>query len=125
AREIALQIWTSFVIRRGVLNTKEHAADLKERMENCGSVQLVRDITDILLFYTIRDTAYFNLFNIIMFNIALSMNKHHLGKAGHILYTEDYIDDVKYYTAVGLPDDFKLYDCEVLRFKTNKEKKND
>ena len=116
AREASLHVWCDLVVCRTTLNKENHEQAIKKFMKS-SSVELVRDLSDIFMVYTLHDNAYFNLFNILMFNIALEMNKHHKSKAGHVIFASEVIDDVRYFTVVGNQDQFDLYNCEILRFK--------
>lgn len=67
-----------------------------------GSHELLRTMKRFLLTLIYADTAYREFFNILMFNITVSMNKTHAQHTKHLLYKGRYINDVTFFAIKGI-----------------------
>jgi hypothetical protein len=61
------------------------------------SIKMIESFKEVMMNFIMADTAYREYFNMLLFNIAIEMNKTHKEHANHLLYTSNGIMDVKYW----------------------------
>ena len=120
--EKSLEDWADKYLCLGTLNKKEHRKKVAWFLKKNVSVRLVRDLKDLLRVYVRHDTAYLELLNFLMFNMAVEMGRAHGSKPGHLLYHQLKIDMPEYFIVLRAADELKVHNLEKLRFKVEDKK---
>ena len=97
--ESALYTWCDvFLCRKFYLNNKKPDTSLiLTRYRNSLSVKILRLMKELVLTLCRNDSAYLEFLNVLMYSLTMRMNKEYPSSVDHLLYTNQGINDVKYF----------------------------
>lgn len=91
--------WNELFLSRVGTGHKRESWSLKGYLRmRCNRMLLT--MMRVYVTFTMNDTAYLEMHNILMFNITKNMSKTYGDKYNHLFYTSKSVNDVSYFTAV-------------------------
>jgi len=116
--------WQSKYMNRIMKNVSgKTRQQIVEEIKGSESIQILEKLKKFLMVMVLEDTAYRELFNILLYNITIEMNKEHKRKKiHHLFHTGIQLSNVNYYTLGKSMTENKVF-LVLLDKLTNKQNK--